>query len=214
MTIKKLITYPLLASITFITSSAEEATDSFGTFGLTGGYDTRLGDQWGLLFLADSFMMGFSFGGFIYSDAANQASNDTNAFVNSRYGDDPGIEGDAFTYSFYIAGIGNPEAYSSFYYGVGFSGAHITVSYPDFEKVDASGELDDFLVDFFVDLTGHSENGLFYDLRLGYGYSMEFSGEVEVSGDGRPDLNFAYEGGSFLEGIYDSASIRLGVLNN
>lgn len=64
--------------------------------------------------------------------------------------------------------------------------ASITVSYPDFEKVNASGELDDFL----VDLTGHSENGLFYDLRLGYGYSMEFSGEVEVSGNGSPRFEF------------------------
>ena len=188
------------------TAYSEKSESINSSFVLTGGYDTRLGDQWGIAFKADSFMVGFSLGGFIYSDAANQAADDTNRLFDSRYNEDLEIEGDAFTYSFYIAGIVDPEASGSLYYGIGFSSANIDVTIPDFQGVEATGNFDDFLADFFIGVIGKENNGFFYDLRLGYGYSMGFSGDGEITGNGQ-SADFEFEDESFLEGVYGMVSL-------
>ncbi|MBT62942.1 MAG: hypothetical protein CML13_06985 [Puniceicoccaceae bacterium] len=202
----KLTISALLASAFINAASAEESEGSNSAFALTGGYDTRLGDQWGVVFIADHLMIGGSVGGFIYSDAAEQSADQINDLFSSRYGDDPGVDGDATTYSFYVAYIMDPEVSGSWYWGLGLSGASVDAKISDFQGFDVSGSYTETVADFFVGVTGHEKNGFFYDIRIGYGYSMEFKGDVDVSGNG-VNQSFDVEDESMLDGVYGMVCI-------
>ena len=88
---------------------------------LTGGYDTRLGDQWGVALITDGVIIGATVGGFVSSGAADDAAEILNTGISSDYGFDPEIDGDTLTYSIFAGYFFYQDTLGGAYGGIGYS---------------------------------------------------------------------------------------------
>ncbi len=182
---------------------------------LTGGWDSRLGDQWGLTLAGDSFLLGGAVGGFFTAGVASDAEDIWQSTM-ARYGG--AIQGevdDVLSWTVFGAYAFGDEPGQGSYAGVGYSSVDISNSISannvaGYNSLLAEGDFTDGAFDIFGGYMGTSGNW-FFDLRFGYGISSSASFDVSVDIDGNrfnfdqddfPELEF-----EFLDGFYAMVTI-------
>lgn len=175
---------------------------------LTGGWDNRLGDQWGFAGHGPNFLFTATVGGFFQSGVADDAESLTNSAFDSRYGSKVSSDSDVITYNFSIAYVlGGDPNYGS-YVGVGYSSADLDID-ADLGFASVSGSATYSTGDVFIGWY-QGEGALYFDLRVGYGFDLDNSGTIRSTVEGSTyTFDFA-DSDNPLEGFFGVVTIGYG----
>lgn len=177
---------------------------------LTGGWDSMLGDQWGLALTSDSLMGFFTIGGFINSGITSDAEDFANSSFQGRYGSDAGsLEAESVNWSAGAAIVFNGDEDNALYLGGGASGVEVDVdgSIEAFgNTAEGSGTFSELSGDVFIGWFLVTKP-YFIDMRFGYRFNLESTVDIESrAGSATVSISEELED-PLLEGVFGSVTV-------
>jgi len=196
----KLATYTLFFLIFGLTAQAGSK--------ITGGWDSRLGDQWGLAFHGEKFLFNITAGGFITSAIGDDALAAVNTTSLNRYGVSSGFEEDTLSYNVSYAYVFNNREDAGMYLGVGYSATTFDLSLNgDVLTLDGSGDFS--TADVFGGFYAGNDK-FYFDVRIGYGYSISSEATANATANGITQSFTYFEDDNPLEGFFTAITLGFG----